>query len=167
MHQANRVSIKEARSDRIHVFDLGNVLPDCTFLVNISMSILSLLRKEQEPSEHIIAQRVLTQTEMRVLLPLLSSPASCPQEVLQASYYCTYDVLHQAIFAESEAAIAQWNALVEEYRQRLSEADRKGTRRSELRGVYNALFSLRQKLEQLGITIRARKDGYYLAVLRT
>jgi hypothetical protein len=57
-----------------------------------------------------------------------------------------------------------WNKQVQEYRKQLSEAKERGTLRKEMRGVYNALFSSRQKLEGLGITIRPRKDGYYLAL---
>jgi hypothetical protein len=34
-------------------------------------------------------------------------------------------------------------------------------KRVEMRGIYNALFGLRQKIEQLGLTVRSRRDGYY------
>jgi hypothetical protein len=54
---------------------------------------------------------------------------------------------------------------VQEQRDRLYLAQQKKAKRTEMRGVYNALFSLRQKLEQLGLTVRSRRDGYYLALL--
>lgn len=154
---------KKLRNDRLHLFDLGGLLPGYGMLVNLTMPIVSLLAREHESRTPIIAQLVLTDTEMRVLLPLLASPSCCPQEVLQASYHCTYEVLLQSIFSADGSTMLQWNELVQEYRCRLYKAGQHKARRTEMRGVYNALYSLRHKLEQLGLTIRSRKDGYYLS----
>ncbi len=165
MNHVTRFNPKETKRDIFHLFDLGDILPGHELLVNVSISIVSLLLKEHEQDAHVIAQRVLTDTEMRVLLPLLASPSCCPQEVLQASYHCTYEILLQSIFFTDANIIAQWNNLVQEYRRRLCDASQRRTRRMEMKGVYNALFGLRQKLEQLGLTIRSRQDGYYLSPL--
>lgn len=163
MNQTIYLRSKEVASDRLHLFDLENLLPGYVLLVNVSTPIVSVLLKRHEQESSIIAQRVLTDTEMRVLLPLLASPSCCPQEVLQASYHCTYEVLLQSIFPANGIVSVQWNELVQEYRRRLCDADQRKARRAEMRGIYNALYSLRQKLEQLGLTIRSRRDGYYLA----
>jgi len=163
MDQVTCLRPKEIGNDRLHLFDLGNLLPGHEMLVNLSIPIVSFLSKEHGQEVSIIAQRVLTDTEMRVLLPLLASPSCCPQEVLQASYHCTYEVLLQSIFSADGNIMLQWNELVQEYRRRLCEAGQHKARRVEMRGVYNALYSLRQKLEQLGLTIHSRKDGYYLS----
>jgi hypothetical protein len=154
----------EERKDTCYLFDLGNLLPDCTILVNVSIPIVSLLSKEHEQNGHIVAQRILTDTEMRVLLPLLVSPTSCPQEVLQASYYCTHEMLLRSMFSSDTSAKAQWNKLVQERQRCLGIAHQQRAQRAEMRGVYNAIFGLRQKLESLGITVRSRRDGYYLTL---
>ncbi len=165
MYQSTPVRTKEQENDRIYHFDLGDILPERVLLVNISMFIISLIAKSNQHHQGIVVQRVLTDTEMRVLLPLLASPSYCPHEVLQASYHSNYDILLGAIFPTRESTLSDWNCLVEEYRLRLYAADAQGTKRRTMRGVYNALFSLRQKLEEFGFTIRARKDGYYLSSL--
>jgi hypothetical protein len=165
MNLTPRIQSPEARKDIFYLFDLGSSLADCKLLVNISISVVSLLSKEHEQNGHIVAQRILTDTEMRVLLPLLASPTCCPQEVLQASYHCTYEILLQSMFSSDMGAKARWNELVQERQNRLVIAHQQRARRVEMRGVYNALFGLRQKLEQLGLTVRSRRDGYYLSLL--
>jgi len=110
----------------------------------------------------MVAQRVLTEAEMRMLLPLLDNPTCCQKEVLQAGYYCTYEFLLQAMLSPDGKTSAQWNELVEAQRSRLHLASAKKAKRTEMRGVYNAIFGLRQKLEQLGLNIRVRRDGYYI-----
>ncbi len=163
MYGANHcMRLEDASNDRLYLFDLGEVLPSHQLLVNVTIPIVTFMSKQQEEIAAVIAQRILTDTEMRVLLPLLASPSCCPQEVLQASYHCTYEILLQSIFPSNDVASIQWSNIVQEYHQRLYEADQ---RRVEMRGVYNALYSLRRKLEQLGLTIRSRKDGYYLVGL--
>ncbi|HEY0754438.1 MAG TPA: hypothetical protein VGD98_10780 [Ktedonobacteraceae bacterium] len=110
-----------------------------------------------------MAQRILTSSEIRILLPVLAFLPCCPQEVLQASYSCSYEVLIQALFSTNAKIIAQWDSLVQEHRLRLVDASQQKTRRRAMKGVYNALFALRQKLEHLGLTIRSRQDGFYLS----
>lgn len=165
MYQSTPVHTKEQGNDRIYHFELDNILPERMLLVNISTFIISLISKSDEQHQSIVVQRVLTDTEMRVFLPLLASPTYCPHEVLQAGYHSNYDILLGAVFPTRESTLSDWNGLVEEHRSRLYAADERGTKRRTMRGVYNALFSLRQKLEEFGLTIRARKDGYYLSPL--
>jgi hypothetical protein len=154
------------KGDTFRLFDLGSFLPGRQLLVNVSMSVVSLLAQEQELETLVLAQRVLNETQMRILLALLAFPTSCPQEVLLASYHCAYEVLLRFFLSPDTTIVTTWNTQVQEYRKLLSEAKERGTLRKEMRGVYNALFSSRQKLEELGITVRPRKDGYYLASLK-
>jgi hypothetical protein len=147
------------------LFDLADLFPGRKLLVNVSTSIVSLLPGDGDQDTYVIAQRILTEAEMRMLLPLLASPTCCQQEVLQASYYCAYELLLQSVLSLDVKTSAKWKALVQEQRDRLDHAQQKKGKRTEMRGVYNALFSLRQKLEQLGLTVRVRRDGYYLALL--
>src|SRR5438876_3893545 len=134
--------------DTFRLFDLGSLLPGRQLLVNVSIAVISLLSKESEPEVQVIAQRVLNETQMRVLLPLLAFPTSCPQEVLLASYQCTYEVLLHFFLAPDTSIVATWNTQVQQYRKLLSEAKERGTLRKEMRGVYNDIFSSRQKLEE-------------------
>jgi hypothetical protein len=155
----------KATNDIFCLFDLAAFSPDRKLLVNVSTSIVSLLSGDRNQDKYVIAQRVLTEAEMRMLLPLLDSPTCCQQEVLQASYYCKYEFLLKSLLFSDVNTDLQWNKLVQEQRDRLYLAQQKKAKRTEMRGVYNALFSLRQKLEQLGLTVRSRRDGYYLALL--
>lgn len=147
------------KSDRIRRFDLDAILPGGVFLVNISASILSVIIKSPGQSEDILFQRVLTETELRMLLSLLASPSWYPHEVLQASYHCTFEMLLQSVFSKPEGDLSSWNELVQKYRFHLSTAHRRGTLRAEMRSIYNALFSLRQKLEESGLKfVHAKMD---------
>jgi hypothetical protein len=155
----------KVKSDTFYLFDLEEIYPGCKLLVNISTSIVSLLPKDHEQETLIVAQRILTASEMRILLPLLTFLPCCPQEILQTSYHCEYKILLQALFSTDIDSIAKWNGLVQEYRLRLADASQRRMRRREMKGVYNALFALRQKLEQLNLTIRSRQEGFYLSPL--
>jgi hypothetical protein len=165
MHHDVHIQQNKTKNDIFCLFDLADLFPDRKLLVNISTSIVSLLPRDREQDEYVIAQRILTEAEMRMLLPLLENPTCCQQEVLQASYYCKYDFLLQSMLFPDVNTTKQWNDLVQEQRERLHLAQQKKARRTEMRGVYNALFGLRQKLEELGLTIRVRRDGYYLSPL--
>lgn len=163
---------EKIRNDTFHVFDLELFLPGYKLLVNVSTLIVSLFAPSCDSNEYInneciIAQRILTEMEMRVLLPLLSTPLCCPQEVLQASYQCTYDFLFRALLTSDADVQARWNELVYEQRVRLSIAHSHSKQRMVMKGVYNALFMLRQKFKPLGFTIRAKREGYYIAPLTT
>jgi hypothetical protein len=155
----------KGQNDTFCVFNLAALLPGHMLLVNISLSIVSLFSLESNQEHGVIAQRILTEAEMRMLLPLLDSPTCCQQEVLQAGYACTYEFLLQSMLSSNGKTRAQWDKLVQEQRDRLYLAQQKKAKRTEMRGVYNAVFGLRQKLEQFGLTIRPSRDGYYLALL--
>lgn len=163
MHHVASFHPTEIKSDIFHLFDLEEIQPGYGLLINLSTSIVSLVPKTRGSEVQVIAQRILTSSEIRVLLPVLAFLPCCPQEVLQASYSCSYEVLLQALFSTDAKIIAQWDGLVQEQRLRLADASQQKTRRREMKGVYNALFALRQKLGQLGLTIRSRQDGFYLS----
>jgi hypothetical protein len=155
----------EMNNDTFRIFDLAPFLPGCKLLVNVSTMIVSLFALAYECNEHIVAQRILSETEMRVLLPLLTTPLCCPQEVLQASYQCTYDFLLRALLSSDVDTRLRWDELIHEQRVRLTIAHAHSRQRAEMKNVYNALFVLRQKFKPLGFTIRAKREGYYIAPL--
>lgn len=153
-------------NDQFCLFELEAPFLGRSLLVNISKSIISLLPGESDQCEHVIAQHILTEAEMRMLLPLLENPTCWKPAILQASYCCTYEFLLQSLlFSDDANTNPQWNELVQQQRERLQHAQQKKTQRNEMRAVYNAIFGLRPKLEQLGLTIRVRRDGYYLGLL--
>jgi len=158
--------------DIFWLFDLSDLASGRKLLINISLSIVSLLPGKNDPvvgdmpgAVPVLAQRILSQNEMRVLLPLLDAPTGCQQAALQASLCCSYELLLRSLFCSDAKTRAPWDALVESQRDRLARAQEKRSQRVEMRGVYNALFTLRQKLEPFGLTIRSSRDGYYLAPL--
>jgi hypothetical protein len=155
----------KTRNDTFCIFDLVDIFPGHMLLVNISLFIISLVSHDLEQSNCIIAQCILTDTEMRMLLPLLDNPTCCQKEVLQAGYYCTYEFLLKALVSPNVQTTNEWNAFVRVQWERFHLASAKKGKRAGRRGVYNALFGLRQKLEPLGLTVRLRRDGYYLAPL--
>ena len=153
------------KSDFLCLFELSDLCSDRRLLVNISQSIVSLLPGKSNQDAYVIAQRIFTESEMRVLLPLLDSPTCCQQAVLQASRSCAYEFLLQSLFFSDVSTSLQWGKLVQEQRDRLYRAQEQKAQRTEMRGVYNALFGLRPKLEQFGLTVRVHREGYYLALL--
>src|SRR5215813_12906498 len=109
MNQSIHNLPKKAKNDVFCLFDLADLVPGRKLLVNVSTSIVSLLPGDDDPDQYVIAQRILTEAEMRMLLPLLASPTSCQQEVLQASYYCTYEVLLQSMLFSDGSTSTQWD----------------------------------------------------------
>ena len=158
-----RINQERGTEHCLCLFDLEDFYSGRKLIVNVSQSIISLLPGEDDQDEYIIAQCVLKESEMRVLLPLLYSPACCKQEVLQASYSCAYKFLLHFLLFRTDRSIVLWTNLVQEHRDRLQLAQQKKTQREEMRLVYNALSSLRRKLKPLGLAIRRRRDGYYLS----
>jgi hypothetical protein len=162
----NQKNQSSAKNDVFCLFELEALFPGRKLLVNVSKSIISLLSGNGDQYEYVIAQHILTEAEMRMLLPLLENPTCCQQAVLQASYCCTYEFLLQSLlFSDDANTNPQWNELVQQQRDRLMLAQQRKVQRTEMRAVYNAIFGLRPKLEQLGLTIRSRRDGYYLDLL--
>src|SRR5215469_8158700 len=119
----------KAKNDLFCLFDLADLCPGRKLLVNISTSIVSLLPGDRDQDTYVLAQRILTEAEMRMLLPLLNSPTCCQQEVLQASYSCTYEFLLKSMLSPDGKTSAEWNASVQEQRDRLCLAQQKKTRR--------------------------------------
>src|SRR5262249_35724879 len=118
------ISVQHAESGKVKndtfcVFDLSTLFPGHMLLINISLSIVSLLRLDGSQEKGVIAQRLLTEAEMRVLLPLLENPTCCQQEVLQASCTCAYEFLLHILIAPDVGTTKQWNELVQQQRDRL------------------------------------------------
>src|SRR5436309_2702419 len=133
MNQNIRIHQSKAKNDIFCLFDLADLSPGRKLLVNVSTSIVSLLPGDRDQDKYVIAQRILTEAEMRMLLPLLASPTCCQQEVLQASYCCTYEILLQSMLFSDGKIRAQWNELVQEQRDRLHLAQQKKAKRTEMR----------------------------------
>jgi len=85
------------KKDRFRLFDLEDFVPGHSLLVNSSILIVSLVPLDRDTDEYATAQRILTEGEIRMLLPLLDFPSCCKPEVLKASYDCTYDFLLQSL----------------------------------------------------------------------
>ena len=151
------------QSDLFRLFDLYTLLRGYILHVNISLFIISLLPAHRETDAYIVAQCLLTEGEIRVLLPLLDFPSCCPQEVLKTSYDCTYEFLLQSL--PLSKVNPAWDNLVQTQRECLHLAQAQKAMRTEMRGVYNALSGLRQKLSPLGLAIRVHRDGYCLVSL--
>jgi hypothetical protein len=131
-----------AKSDVFCLFELADLFPGRKLLVNASVFIVSLLPGKHDQDEYVIAQRLLREAEMRMLLPLLENPTCCQQAVLQASYSCTYECLLQSLLFSDANTNQRWKELVQEQRERLERAQQKKAQRTEMRAVYNALFGL-------------------------
>src|SRR5579864_6055733 len=131
-----RFSKIEARSegnvqqDLFYLSDLADIFPGYKLLVNVSLSIISLLDSHQENG--VITQRVLTEAEMRMLIPLLDAPTCCQQEVLKASYDCTYEFLLESLPLSDLDVNPRWNELVRAERERLHRAQEKKVMRAEM-----------------------------------
>jgi hypothetical protein len=87
--------------------------------------IVSLWPGGNEPYEYIVVQRILKESEMRMLLPVLANPSCCKAEVLQASYFCAYAFLLQSLLSEDPQTMVKWDNLVQEYREILRAAKAK------------------------------------------
>src|SRR5437764_14020159 len=112
MNQDIHIHRNRTKNDVFCLFDLADFVPGRKLLVNISTSIVSLLPGDRNQDEYVLAQRILTEAEMRMLLPLLESPTCCRQEVLQASYSCTYEFLLKSILSTDGQTSVQWRNLV-------------------------------------------------------
>ena len=129
-------------------FSLQALLPLNHLLVlNIKTRTLSLLTN----GPLIVKQQQLTDNEMRVIMPILEFfPHYCPYEVLLSSITST---------TVTSTSITRW-------RQRLEEAQNRGTWQQELRPLRRALSSLRGKLHLFGLEIpTVRERGCSLTSL--
>ena len=121
----------------------GHVLVLNTHSYSLSTFVLTELSAE---GYGLVAQEVLTELEMYVLLALLES----------YPHYCPYEELLTAITNDMPArALAIVNSAIESR-----------TLNSEMKSIRNTLSRLRAKLQAFGIGIRSiHAEGYMLAAL--
>ena len=140
--------------DDLRLFPLTGLLPvGQAVSVNTTYLIVSLVSTDSVSSNPILLERPVTETSMRLLLPLLESPYYCPQEVLRASLFCSYKGLLAGLFSPDSAAREEWQRIVAEQRLLLQQAQKQGTWKKVLKPVYNALSKLRPKLHPFGLEI--------------
>src|SRR5436309_11726100 len=86
--------------DDLRLFPLTGLLPVGQALsVNTTYLIISLVSTGSVSGNPILLERPVTESNMRLLLPLLESPYYCPQEVLRASLLCSYEGLLAGLFS--------------------------------------------------------------------
>jgi hypothetical protein len=152
----------------LSLFPLEGLLPAGQAVsVNTECLIISLISTNSTRGNPILRQRLLTEPQMRLLLPLLQSPHYCPHQVLYASLSCSYQELLAGLFSPSCVAMNEWQAIVQKASQLLERAQAQGTWRKELKQLYNVLSELRPKLRPfgLGISISSAGAAYVLISL--
>ena len=154
----NKVStgplLTDERKGELPLFPLGGVLPVGQALsVNIDCLVISLVSTQPVNGNPILVQSVLTEQQMRVLLPLLKWPHSCSHELLLASLFCSWQQLLAGFFSTPGTAREEWLAIVQETAELLERTQMQGTGRTELKQLYNALSEVRAKLRPFGIGI--------------
>jgi hypothetical protein len=158
----------EKRGVELPLFDLEGLLPvDQRLSVNTHCLIVSLVLTNSTSGNPILRQRLLTDSQMRLLLTLLQSPHYCPHEVLDASLFCSFQGLLAGLFSSEHFAREEWLTAVQEIRLRLEHAEAQGMWRKELKQLYNSLSELRAKLRPfgLGISISTCGSAYALIAL--
>src|SRR5438034_3531966 len=84
-------SFVDGRESELPLFSLDGLLPvDQALSVNSDCLVVSLVSTNSASANPILLQRLTTELQMRLLLPLLESPHYCPHEVLYASLFCSY-----------------------------------------------------------------------------
>jgi hypothetical protein len=159
----------DERESGLPLFSLDGVLPAGQALsVNTDCLIISLVSTHPEHGNPILLQSLLTEQQLRVLLPLLKRPRSCSYEFLLASLFCSWRLL-AGLFSTQGTVRDEWLAAVEETAVLLERAHTQGTLRKELKQLYNVLSELRAKLRPfgIGIAICTSRAAYALIALST
>ena len=144
----------------LSLFSLDGLLPaDQALSVNTECLIISLISTNPTSRNPILLQRLLTEAQMRVLLPLLQSPHYCPHQILSASLSCSYRALLAGLFSSKCTATKEWLAIVQKANLLLEQAQVQGTWRKELKQLYNVLSELRPKLHPFGLGISVSSAG--------
>jgi hypothetical protein len=156
----------DQRQSELPLFWLEGVLPIGQALsVNTDYLIISLVSMNPVKRNPILLQSLLTEQQMRVLLPLLNQPRSCPHEILLASLFCSWRRLLTGIFSTQGTGRDEWLAVVRESTVLLERAQAQGTLRKELKQLYNALSELRAKLRPFGVGIANCTSGAAYALI--
>ena len=154
------------RGDDLLLFPLEGLLPAGQALsVNTTYLVVSLVLTNSTSENPILLQRLLTELQMRLLLPLLESPHYCPHEVLYTSLFYSYRGLLAGLFSSNSTAREEWQATIEEKRVFLQRALESRTRKRELKPLYNALSKLRSKLRSFGLEITISTSGSAYALI--
>jgi hypothetical protein len=154
------------RGDDLLLFPLEGLLPAGQALsVNTTYLVVSLVLTNSTSENPILLQRLLTELQMRLLLPLLESPHYCPHEVLYTSLFCSYRGLLARHFSSDSTAREEWLAAIEETRSLLERAQARGMWRKELKQIYNVLSELRVKLRPFGLGISISTSGSAYALI--
>src|SRR5258708_21903226 len=91
--------------DDLLLFPVEGLLPSGQALsVNTTYLIVSLVLTNSTSENPILLQRLLTELQMRLLLPLLESPHYCPHEVLYTSLFYSYRRLLAGFFSSNSTA---------------------------------------------------------------
>jgi hypothetical protein len=96
----------------------------------------------------ILMQSLMTELQLRVLLPLLESPQ-----------YCSHQLLLANLFAPQGAGREEWLAIMQQTTVLLERAQAQGRWRKELKHLYNVLSELRTKLRPFGLGIAICTSG--------
>ncbi len=140
---------EERKTNISHLFLPELLLSGQTLALNLEARTLSLLTD----GPMLILERQFSANEMRVFVPLLEA----------YPHYCPYEVLLAHLYSNSVST-----ATVTHCRQRLQEAEARGTRQQELRSIRRALSSLRNKLRHFGLGIsNVREMGCSLISLKS
>src|SRR6266702_8392461 len=138
----------------LRLFPLAGLLSaDRALSVNITYSIVSLVSTDSVSCNPILLERPVTETNMRLLLPLLEFPNGCPVEILRASLLCSYEGLLAGLFSPDSTAREEWQTTVAEQRLLLQQAEKQGTWKKDLKSLYNAFCNIRSKLHPFGLEI--------------
>ncbi len=151
------------------LFSLDTLLPAGQALsVNVDYCIVALVCTSPTSQNPILLERPLTERAMRIFLPLLSEPHSCPHEILLASlFYPSYRAFLEGLFSNDRGAAQSWNATIQAHRQRLLQAQERKTWKQEMKPLYNVLSKIRHELHPFGLEICATPSrlGYTLISL--
>jgi hypothetical protein len=144
----------DGQESELPLFSLDGILPAIQgFSVNTACRLISLVSTKPIYRNPILLQSLMTEQQLRLLLPLLKWPRSCPYELLVASLSCPWQQLLAGLFSTQETARDEWLTLIGETAVLLERAQVQGTWRKELKQLYNVLSELRAKLHPFGIGI--------------
>ena len=147
------VVYKHESDEEILHFSLQGLLPvDHMVALNTTLGTLSHLAYIQDHPRMLMEQQFTT-SEMCVLVPLMEAHP----------YYCSYETL-LASFNNGHVT----ESLVDQCRERLSEAKELGVWDNEMRPVRNVLSRTRLKTRMFGIEISSiLETGYILMYINT
>jgi hypothetical protein len=159
-------SFTEELGGELSLFSLDSLLPvNQRLSVNTHCLVVSLVSTNSTSGNPILRQRLLTESQMRLLLTLLQSPHYCPHEVLYASLFCSFQGLVAGLFSPENVAREEWLSAIRRTGSLLEHAEAQGKWRKELKQLYNSLSELRAKLRPFGLGISISTCGSAYALI--